>query len=108
MVSRARWKRNRSFAGPRRVWRISMAALAYLMASTSLAHAHGGVTGELGPPIVASGLLGFVCYWLVMLWPSSKKKGNTEVRPGTQNKSAPLTRRRSPRNSARLKRMPRL
>ena len=102
----ARLTRNHPFAGPRRVWRISLAVLACLMASPSLAHAHGGMAGELGPPIVTSGLLGFVCYWLVMLWPSSKKKGNTEVRPGTQNKSAPRTDRRSHKKSARVKRVP--
>jgi len=98
---------NRSFAGPRRAWRIGMAVLACLMASTSLAHAHGGMAGELGPPLVTSGLLGFVCYWLVMLWPSSNKKGNPEVGSGTQNKSAPRIHRRSPKNSAHVKRVPR-
>ncbi len=102
--------RNRPFAVPRRVWHISMAVLACLMASASLAHAHGGMAGpeELGPPIFTSGLLGFVCYWLVILWPSSKKKGDTEVRPGTQNKSATRTRRRSHKNAIHVKRVPRL
>jgi hypothetical protein len=101
---------NLLFAVPRRVWRISMAVLACLMASASLAHAHGGMAGpeELGPPIFTSGLLGFVCYWLVILWPSSKKKGDTEVRPGTQNQSATRTRRRSHKNAVHVKRVPRL
>jgi len=101
---------NRPFAVPRRVWRISMAVLACLMAAPVLAHAHGGVAGpeELGPPIFTSGLLGFVCYWLVILWPSSKKKGDTEVRPGTQNQSATRTRRRSHKNAVHVKRVPRL
>ena len=101
---------NRPFAAPRQVWHISMAVLACLMASASLAHAHGGMAGpeELGPPIFTSGLLGFVCYWLVILWPSSKKKGDTEVRPGTQNKSATRTRRRSHKNAVHVKRVPRL
>ena len=97
------------FAVPRRVWRIS-AVLACLIASASLAHAHGGMAGpeELGPPIVTSGLLGFVCYWLVILWPSSKKKSDTEVGSGTQNKSATRTRRLSHKNSAHVKRVSRL
>ncbi len=84
---------NRPFAVPRRVWCISTAVLACLMAAPALAHAHGGMAGpaELGPPIFTSGLLGFVCYWLVMLWPSAKKKSDTAVGSGTQNKSATRT-----------------
>jgi len=109
MASMVRLMRNRPFAVPRRVWRISIAVLACLIAVPSLAHAHGGMAGpeELGPPIFTSGLLGFVCYWLVMLWPSSKK-GGTEVGPGTQNKSATRTRRRSHKNAARVKQVSRL
>ncbi len=110
MASMVRLMRNRPFAVPRRVWRISMAVLACLIAAPSLAHAHGGMAGpeELGPPIFTSGLLGFVCYWLVMLWPSAKKKSETAVGSGTQNKSATRTRRRSRQNSARVKRVSRL
>jgi hypothetical protein len=116
MASIARLMRNRPFAAPRRVWRISLAVLACLMAAPSLAHAHGGMAGpeELGPPIFTSGLLGFLCYWLMMLWPSSKKKGDTEVGPGTQkgpstpNRHATRTRRRSRQNSAHVKRVSRL
>ena len=102
--------RNRPFVAPRRVWRVSLAVLVCLIASPSLAHAHGGMAGpaELGPPIFTSGLLGFVCYWLVILWPSSKKKSDTAVGSGTQNKSATRTRRRSHKNSAHVKRAPRL
>jgi hypothetical protein len=88
---------------------MSLAVLACLMASPSLAHAHGGMAGpeELGPPIFTSGLLGFVCYWLVMLWPSSRKS-DMEVGSGTRNKSATRTRRRPNKNSIRGKRVSRL
>ena len=110
MVSMTRLTRNRPFALPRRVWRSSLAVLACLMAAPALAQAHGGMAGpaELGPPIFTSGLLGFLCYWLVMLWPSAKKKSDTAVGSGTQNKSATRTHRRSRQNSARVKRVPRL
>ena len=110
MASMVRLMRNRPFAVPRRVWRISMAVLACLIAAPSLAHAHGGMAGpeELGPPIFTSGLLGFLCYWLVMLWPSAKKKSDTAVGSGTQNKSATRTRGRSNQNSARVKQGSRL
>jgi len=87
---------NWRFMAPRRTWRLSTAWLACLVAAPSLVYAHGGMAGpdELGPPIFTSGLLGFVCYWLVMLWPSAKKKDNVEVGSGTQPKSITRTRRR--------------
>ena len=99
--------RKRSFGT---AWRLSLAGLACLMVAPALAHAHGGMAGpeELGPPIVTSGLLGFVCYWLVMLWPAAKKKGNPEVGSGRQNKYAPRTQGRSHKHAAHVKQVPRL
>jgi hypothetical protein len=40
------------------------------------AHAHGGMAGpdEIGPPLFTSVALAFVCYWVVILWPASKRK----------------------------------
>ena len=110
MARMVRLMRNRPFAVPRRVWRISMAVLACLMGSITLAQAHGGGGGPevVLPPIFTSGLLGFVCYWLVMLWPSSTKKGDTEVRPSTQSGNTTATRRASHQYSARVKQKPRL
>jgi hypothetical protein len=85
-----------------------MAVLGYLIMAPSPAHAHGGMAGsELGPPLVTSGLLGFVCYWLVMLWPSSKK-GDTEVGSNTPNRRITRTRRHAHQNYARVKHAPRL
>src|SRR5437867_3276275 len=94
----------------RRAWRLSMAGLACLTVAPSLAHAHGGMAGpgELGPPIFTSGLLGFVCYWLVMLWPSPKKKGNPEVGSSRQNRDAPRTYRRAHKHAAHVKQVSRL
>jgi len=94
-------------------WQISLAVLGCLIAAPSLAHAHGMAGEELGPPIVTSGLLGFVCYWLVMLWPSAKK-GDTVVGPRTQkgpsmpNRHATRTRRRSHKNFTHVKQVSRL
>jgi hypothetical protein len=86
-----------------------MAVLGYLIMAPALAHAHGGMAGsELGPPLVTSGLLGFVCYWLVMLWPSPKK-GDTEVGSSTPNRRAtPRTRRHVHQNYTHGKQVPRL
>jgi hypothetical protein len=101
--------RNPPFAWSRPVWRISLAGLSCLITAPSLAHAHGGMAGsELGPPLVTSGLLGFVCYWLVMLWPSAKKDV-TAVGSNTPNRRpTPRTRRHARQNYARVKQVPRL
>jgi hypothetical protein len=45
----------------------------------SVASAHGGIAGpdELGPPVIASAILGIGGYWTVMLWPTRRKgRGN--------------------------------
>ena len=65
-----------------------------VVAMASRAHAHGGMAGpdELGPPLVTSAILAFVCYWVVILWPTSKRTGSE----GTPNKrQAPEGERRS-------------
>jgi hypothetical protein len=55
-----------------------------MVALPALAHAHGAMgPDELGPPLGTAGLLGFVSYWVVMLWPSSKKKAQNH--PGLNN-----------------------
>jgi hypothetical protein len=85
--------KNHPFAVSRRGWHV-MAVFACVIAVPVLAHAHGMGGEEVGPPIVTSGLLGFVSYWLVMLWPSAKKKGNPEVGFNGQNKGAPRVKRK--------------
>jgi hypothetical protein len=35
---------------------------------------------EIGPPLFTSAAIAFVCYWLVILWPSSKSKDGTNPR----------------------------
>jgi len=101
--------RNRPLAVPRRIWRISVAVFASLIVTPALALAHGGMgPDEIGPPIVTSGLLGFVGYWVVMLWPSAKKKDDREVGASGQNPYAPRAGRRSQKRSVRVKRKPRL
>ncbi len=50
------------------------AVLAGLLASPSLVYAHGMGLEEMGPPVATSVLLGLACYWLMVLWPSSKNK----------------------------------
>jgi hypothetical protein len=69
------------------IWRSAIVALIWLMGSTAIAHAHGGMAGpdELGPPLFTSVALGFVCYWLVILWPSSKHKDQEPTVTGRRN-----------------------
>lgn len=88
---------NRLFALAQRVWPFSLAVCASIMIAPALVQAHGMGMEEVGPPIVTSGLVGFVCYWLVMLWPSGKRKSGPNVGVSGQNRDIP-----------RIKRKPRL
>lgn len=109
MASIVKLIRNRLFAAFRRGWGASLAVLACVIAAPALVYAHGGMgPDEIGPPIVTSGLLGFVSYWVVMLWPSSKRKDDPEVGSGRQSGYASRTERHSPKHTARVKRAPRL
>jgi hypothetical protein len=75
--------------------RVSTAVLLFLNATAAPAHAHGGMAGpdELGPPLFTSAALGFVCYWVVVLWPKSK--------PKNPDSSRSLGRDHSPRGRSR-------
>jgi hypothetical protein len=75
MTNITKSRRTRLFAVLQRGWGIGVAVFASLIVTPALALAHGGMgPEEIGPPIVTSGLLGFAGYWVVMLWPSAKKK----------------------------------
>jgi hypothetical protein len=93
-----------------RRWSISVAVLTSTAILPTLALAHGGMKpDELGPPLMTSGLIGFVSYWLVMLfWPSAKEKDDPAVGTNGRNLSLPPTARRPHKRSARVKRIPRL
>ncbi|MGE0683420.1 MAG: hypothetical protein AB7P69_21280 [Candidatus Binatia bacterium] len=87
----------------------SIAMFALLLMAPALALAHGGMgPEEIGPPMMTSGLLGFVGYWVVMLWPSAKKKDDQDVGTSGQNPYTPRTDRFSHKRSVRVKRTPRL
>ena len=65
---------------------------------SSMAHAHGGMAGpdDLGPPLFTSGALALVCYWVVVLWPASKRKASGDDPGGrgmTVEEERPLARR---------------
>ncbi len=51
-----------------------LAVLALVCIMPSLTHAHGVDVAVMAPPLITSGLLAFVCYWLVILWPVSKRE----------------------------------
>lgn len=77
-----------------------------IVATASIAHAHGGMAGpdELGPPLLTSAALAFVCYWVVILWPTSKRKGSDNKPPGkrmTAGKSQRYSMRTSKNNDTR-------
>jgi hypothetical protein len=67
--------KTRLVVSSRQTWLIRMTTLTCIIVLPTLAHAHGAMgPDELGPPLGTAGLLGFVSYWVVMLWPSGKKK----------------------------------
>ena len=53
-----------------------MLILPYLMPPWAYAHRGFGPAG-LGLPLGATVVLGVVCYWVVLLWPASKKKDSS-------------------------------
>ncbi len=55
------------------IWALLLPSLA-----PSLVYAHRGFgPAELGLPIWTTVGIAVVCYWVVMLWPASKKKGSS-------------------------------
>src|SRR5215475_14342148 len=65
---------------------LSFIILAYVFLAPALAHAHGSMSSdELGPPLFTGGLLGFISYWIVILWPSSRKKDDLQAGANQQN-----------------------
>jgi hypothetical protein len=108
MTRKIQFSKSRLAAVSRQAWRVSLVVVGGIIAVPALVFAHGGMgPNEIAPPVVTSGLIGFACYWLVMLWPSSRK-GTTEVRSGTQNKPVTQTRGRSSQHATHVKRKPRL
>jgi hypothetical protein len=83
---------------------LRLVTLTVLLVTPVLAHAHGAMSGdELGPPLLTSGLLGFVSYWVVMLWPSSRR--NQTPQSGSNGKREQGSQVRRPRKAGRAKRM---
>jgi hypothetical protein len=82
--------------------RTTIAVALGMFASASIAHAHGGMAGpdEIGPPLFTSVALGFVCYWLVILWPSSKSKDDAPPAVGRDRNGNRRGKRRSAANSS--------
>ena len=83
-------------AGYGRVCAVLMALLAGLSLFPSPVYAHGMNISEIAPPVMTAGVLAFVCYWLVVLWPASKS-------PEPDGRGLPETDR-----IIRIKRKPRL
>lgn len=78
---RTKWLR----VAPRWAWAAGVMILLPVVLLPAPAYAHGMEGQEIGPPILTSGILGFLCYWLVMLWPSAKKTGEATPRPGREH-----------------------
>lgn len=79
---------------------VRLTAVAGVLSLPGLAYAHGVNAAEIAPPIITSGILGFVCYWLVILWPASERAASRPDRFAAQAGVAP--------QPIRIKRKPRL
>ncbi len=78
-----------------RVCSVLVALLAGLSLFPSPVYAHGMNISEIAPPVITAGILGFVCYWLVVLWPVSK---SAETDGGGLPETGPVIRiKRKPR-----------
>ncbi|MGA2410359.1 MAG: hypothetical protein ABSG46_08245 [Candidatus Binataceae bacterium] len=58
-----------------------LVAAIWLTLAAATVYAHGGIAGpdELGPPVITSTLLGIACYWIVMLWPSRRRRNLPKI-----------------------------
>ena len=91
-----------SYVMSRHVVTVRLMTLVLLLASPALAHAHGAMSGdELGPPLLTAALLGFVSYWVVMLWPSSHKNQTPRSGSNRQNEHRAASRRPGKAGSAK-------
>jgi len=70
---------------------LTCASSAWMLASASLAFAHGGMASpdELGRPLALSAAIAFVCYWAVVLWPSRNGKGRAHANRATRRRHHP-------------------
>ena len=80
-----------------RVCSVFLALLAGLSLFPSPVYAHGMNISEIAPPVITAGILAFVCYWLVVLWPASKSaetggRGLPETGPAIRIKRKPRLR----------------
>lgn len=94
--------------------KLALGTVISLIATASVAHAHGGMAGpdELGPPLFTSGALAFVCYWVVILWPRSKRKNSDEAPPGrkmpgseNRRQAGQVRKTAAPRQTAQLRKV---
>lgn len=81
-----------------RLLAVRLAVLATALSLPGAAYAHGVNAAEMAPPIITSGILGFACYWLVILWPASKRVASRSDRFAAQAvASEPIRIKRKPR-----------
>gem|GEM_PF-3032721 len=101
--------KTRLVVSSRQTWLIYLTTLACMVVLPALARAHGGMEpDEVGPPLGTAGLLGFVSYWVVILWPSSKRKTETPAGSHSADASSEMNPRPRKRKTPRVKRIPHL
>lgn len=96
-----------------RIIRQGLGIVVSLVAMASMAHAHGGMAGpdDLGPPLFTSVALAFICYWVVILWPASKRRGSDDASPGKMSTrkdrrhAMRTSKRAAPRRTSQLRKV---
>ena len=70
------------------------------------AYAHGGIAGpdELGPPVITSVVLGFICYYTMIFWPSRRNRDEWPTQNQRRDWSPPRS-REMPRSAKALRRV---
>jgi hypothetical protein len=60
----------------RTIFSAVLVALLWISLFAARAYAHGGIAGpdDLGPPVITSAVLGVGGYWLMLMWPSRRRR----------------------------------
>ena len=82
--------------------------VAWALLAVVPAYAHGGIAGpdELGPPVITSVVLGLVCYYAMILWPSRRQRDEWPTQQHRGEWPAPR-RREMPKGAKALRRVAR-
>ena len=73
-------RKRREMSLARRVLRVTLALLGWVVAVTLPVYAHGGsaAASVIAPPLFTAGAVGLVVYWLIVLWPLHDREAEAQ------------------------------